>query len=91
MLSHGHADLNQIQTLGPYKYELRQRRLARISDELFATLEDIWIGIDVAPFTASVHRRLQTVVSVYGGHIKYQFNHHIVVVNFVMLLFIQYY
>ena len=48
------------------KRELRQRPLARNSNELFTTLEDIWMGIDVATFTASVHMMVQSVLNAYG-------------------------
>ena len=64
------------------KRELRQRPLARNSNELFTTLEDIWMGIDVATFTASVHMMVQSVLNAYGWHIQYQFNHLIDVVVF---------
>ena len=60
-------DLNPIENVWALmKRELRQRPLARNSNELFTTLEDIWMGIDVATFTASVHMMVQSVLNAYG-------------------------
>ena len=51
-------DLNPIENVWAHiKCELRQRPQAQNSDELFGMLEDIWMRIDVTPFTASMRRR----------------------------------
>ena len=51
----------------PYA-ERAEAETTQNSSEHFVMLEDILImmGIDVAPFTASVQRRLNTVLNVYG-------------------------
>ena len=48
--------------LGPYATRIEADTMP---DELFGTLEYIWIGIGVAAFTASVQRRLHFVLNVY--------------------------